>query len=83
MAGPHIAEKLGIPRIMSVPLPIFTPTAEFPSMVFPNWHARRLVQPPDLHPERETGLDAVPGHHQSLAGKDARFAARTLVATTR
>lgn len=36
MAGPHIAEKLGIPRIMSVPLPIFTPTAEFPSMVFPN-----------------------------------------------
>ena len=38
MAGPHIAEKLGIPRIMSVPLPIFTPTAEFPSMVFPNWH---------------------------------------------
>ncbi len=36
MAGPHIAEKLDIPRIMSVPLPIFTPTAEFPSMVFPN-----------------------------------------------
>ncbi len=36
MAGPHIAEKMGIPRIMSVPLPIFTPTAEFPSMVFPN-----------------------------------------------
>jgi sterol 3beta-glucosyltransferase len=36
MSGPHIAEKMGIPRIMSVPLPIFTPTAEFPSMVFPN-----------------------------------------------
>ena len=36
MAGPHIAEKYGVPRIMSVPLPIFTPTAEFPSMVFPN-----------------------------------------------
>ena len=36
MAGPHIAEKHGVPRIMSVPLPIFTPTAEFPSMVFPN-----------------------------------------------
>ena len=36
MAGPHIAQKLGIPRIMSVPLPIFPPTAEFPSMVFPN-----------------------------------------------
>lgn len=36
MAGPHIAEKYGIPRIMSVPLPIFTPTVEFPSMVFPN-----------------------------------------------
>ena len=36
MAGPHIAEKYGAPRIMSVPLPIFTPTAEFPSMVFPN-----------------------------------------------
>ena len=37
MAGPHIAERLGIPRIISAPLPIFTPTAEFPSMVFPNW----------------------------------------------
>ena len=36
MAGPHIAEKYGVPRIMSVPLPIFTATAEFPSMVFPN-----------------------------------------------
>lgn len=36
MAGPHMAEKMDIPRIMSVPLPIFTPTAEFPSMVFPN-----------------------------------------------
>ena len=38
MSGPHIAEKFGVPRIMSVPLPIFTPTAEFPSMVFPEWN---------------------------------------------
>jgi sterol 3beta-glucosyltransferase len=37
MAGPHLAEKYGTPRIMSIPLPIFTPTAEFPSMIFPNW----------------------------------------------
>lgn len=35
MAGPHLAEKHGVPRLMSVPLPIFTPTAVFPSMVFP------------------------------------------------
>lgn len=38
MAGPHLAEKYNIPRIMSVPLPIFTPTVEFPSIVFPNWN---------------------------------------------
>ncbi len=37
MAGPHIAEKLAVPRIMSVPLPIFTPTVDFPSMVLPDW----------------------------------------------
>lgn len=37
MAGPHLAEKYSVPRIMSVPLPIFTATAEFPSMVFPGW----------------------------------------------
>ena len=36
MAGPHLAEKYSVPRIMSIPLPIFTPTAEFPSMVFPS-----------------------------------------------
>ncbi len=37
MAGPHLAEKYDVPRIMSVPLPILTPTAEFPSIVFPGW----------------------------------------------
>ncbi|NER88929.1 glycosyltransferase [Moorena sp. SIO3A2] len=35
--GPHFAEKLGIPVIMAVPLPMLVPTAEFPNMGFPKW----------------------------------------------
>ncbi|NEO01073.1 MAG: glycosyltransferase family 1 protein, partial [Moorea sp. SIO3I7] len=35
--GPHFAEKLGIPVIMAVPVPMLVPTAEFPNMGFPNW----------------------------------------------
>ena len=34
--GPHIAEKLGIPAILAMPLPMLVPTAENPSMGFPN-----------------------------------------------
>jgi sterol 3beta-glucosyltransferase len=30
LAGYHIAEKLNIPAFMSIPLPLFTPTKEFP-----------------------------------------------------
>lgn len=30
MGGYHIAEKLGIPGFMSIPLPLYTPTREFP-----------------------------------------------------
>jgi sterol 3beta-glucosyltransferase len=35
--GIHIAEKLGVPVMMAIPLPVFVPTAEFPNIVFPNW----------------------------------------------
>ncbi|MEO0534941.1 MAG: glycosyltransferase [Cyanobacteria bacterium P01_A01_bin.123] len=33
--GPHFAEKLGIPVIMAVPLPMLVPTAEHPNVGFP------------------------------------------------
>lgn len=33
--GPHFAEKLGVPIIMAVLLPIYVPTAEFPNMTLP------------------------------------------------
>lgn len=33
--GPHFAEKLGIPAVMAVPLPMLAPTGEFPVVGFP------------------------------------------------
>jgi len=39
--GPHFAEKLGIPVLMAMPLPMLVPTAEYPNMGFPTW---QLVQ---------------------------------------
>ena len=33
--GPHFAEKLGIPAILAMPLPILVPTVEHPTMGFP------------------------------------------------
>lgn len=35
MGGVHIAEKLNIPVIMSIPLPLFTPTSEFAVPIVP------------------------------------------------
>ncbi len=37
IGGRHIAEKLGTPFVLTLALPVFTPTAEFPSVVFPTW----------------------------------------------
>lgn len=37
MAGYHIAEKLRIPAFASLPVPMLTPTAEFPSLLLPPW----------------------------------------------
>ncbi|MGB3652111.1 MAG: glycosyltransferase [Rivularia sp. (in: cyanobacteria)] len=36
MAGSHIAEKLGIPAVMAVPVPLIVPTAESVAIGFPN-----------------------------------------------
>lgn len=33
--GPHFAEKMGIPVIFAIPLPIYVPTAEFSNMSMP------------------------------------------------
>jgi sterol 3beta-glucosyltransferase len=36
LAGSHIAEKLGIPAILAVPVPVIVPTSEFVAIGFPN-----------------------------------------------
>lgn len=36
LGGYHIAEKLGIPAFMSLPLPLYTPTSAFPNLMLPN-----------------------------------------------
>ena len=36
LAGPHIAEKLGVPAILAVPVPVIVPTGEFAAIGFPN-----------------------------------------------
>jgi sterol 3beta-glucosyltransferase len=39
LAGPHIAEKLGIPALIALPIPALSPTAAFPTPLFrwPAW----------------------------------------------
>ncbi|SHE88403.1 sterol 3beta-glucosyltransferase [Desulfacinum infernum DSM 9756] len=34
--GPHYAEKLGVPAVLALPIPLFVPTAARPSMGFPD-----------------------------------------------
>ena len=36
LAGSHIAEKLNIPAILAIPVPVIVPTVEFPAIGFPN-----------------------------------------------
>jgi len=36
LAGSHIAEKLGVPAILAMPVPVIVPTSEFPAIGFPN-----------------------------------------------
>ena len=37
ISGYHIAEKLQIPGILALTMPLLTPTAEFPNIIFPEW----------------------------------------------
>lgn len=39
LAGQHVAEKLGIPAVLALPLPMYVPTREFPwvGMAAPHW----------------------------------------------
>ena len=43
LAGPHIAEKLGIPAILAVPVPVIVPTARIGRDWAPKLAAWRLV----------------------------------------
>lgn len=40
--GPHFAEKLKVPAVMALPLPMFAPTGEFPVVGFPRLPLGRL-----------------------------------------
>jgi sterol 3beta-glucosyltransferase len=44
LAGPHIAEALGIPAVLAVPLPMYLPTRAFPwpGQQLPTWLPARL-----------------------------------------
>ena len=39
IAGPHVAEKLGIPAVLALPTPVYVPTNEFPwpGLGLPSW----------------------------------------------
>ncbi len=37
LGGYHMAEKLDIPGFLSIPFPVYVPTAAFPAVVFPEW----------------------------------------------
>jgi sterol 3beta-glucosyltransferase len=39
MAGQHIAEKLGVPAVLALPMPMYVPTRQFPwpGQQFPTW----------------------------------------------
>jgi len=39
IAGQHVAEKLGIPAVLALPIPIYVPTKEFPwpGVAMPSW----------------------------------------------
>jgi sterol 3beta-glucosyltransferase len=39
MAGQHVAEKLGVPAVLALPMPLYVPTREFPwlGQQFPSW----------------------------------------------
>ncbi len=37
LGGLHVAERLGVPAVASLPLPFFTPTAEFPVPFITRW----------------------------------------------
>lgn len=39
IAGHHVAEKLGVPAVLALPMPMYVPTAEFPwpGQQFPSW----------------------------------------------
>ena len=39
IAGQHVAEKLGVPAVLALPMPMYVPTRQFPwpGQVFPQW----------------------------------------------
>lgn len=39
MAGQHVAEKLGVPAVLALPMPMYVPTGQFPwpGQQFPAW----------------------------------------------
>ena len=73
MAGSHIAEKLGIPAVMAVPVPLIVPTAEsvaigFPDLKLGGWYNRLSYQV--LHQGYHAYDDVINEFRQNVLGID-------------
>ncbi|MEO1377010.1 MAG: glycosyltransferase [Cyanobacteria bacterium J06635_10] len=73
MAGSHIAEKLGIPAVMAVPVPLIVPTAEsvaigFPDLKLGGWYNRLSYQV--LHKGYHIYDDVINEFRQNVLGID-------------
>ena len=67
MAGQHIAEKLGVPAVLALPMPMYVPTGQFPwpGQQFPGMAAGRC-ESSDLRGDEGAGGDVRP-HGGSVA----------------
>ena len=52
LAAPHLSEKLGVPHVRALTVPMLTPTREFPLPGHRPTQPRRSTQPRELPPRR-------------------------------
>ncbi|MFC5291220.1 glycosyltransferase [Actinokineospora guangxiensis] len=86
IAGPHVAERLGVPAVLALPIPMYVPTRAFPwpGVAVPGWLPRSLnratflgMKGPALAFARtvdawraDLGLPRRPGRHNPLRTPD-------------
>ncbi|MQA88161.1 MAG: glycosyltransferase [Streptosporangiales bacterium] len=83
LVGPHVADKLGVPSVLASLIPLYLPTAEFPSPVFPvrlpralnraSWRLAGAVETPFRGLVRAWRSESLglPGRSPSLARRAA------------